>query len=382
MGRKMSDQADGARVSEQAAHWWVVLDGEDVSAAEQREFGEWIARSPERVEAYLRTTILMRALEARGLRWPDVSAEVLISEAASAPPEPQAISPEARSVPLRTNSTKTMRRKLLPVALAASFVAVVIATSLLVTGSERYRTAQGEQRSVVLDDGSVVTLNTASRVEVDLSKSRRLVRLTEGEALFDVAHDAARPFDVETGGATIRAVGTRFNVDSRSTGTTITVVEGQVAVIPRDAAAGSSRGAVGSPARRGDTADAPSGSAQKPIMLAAAQRLTINDSRLGQPETVANLAAATVWVQRQLIFDRRPLAEVAAEFNRYNRDAIVIEDEKLRNEQVTGVFQANDTASFVTFLTQIPGVRTRRTADALHVVVGDAGAAAEVTDGQ
>lgn len=324
---------------EQAAHWWVTLHAESVLAAEELAFSEWIRRSPERVEAYLRTAMLLRALHAPDIRWPDTSAEVLIGKAKAAPPEPLALAERVQ----RRVAPDTGTRWLVPLALAGSFVVATVAAWWLIAAPQIYRTTIGEQRSVLLDDGSLVTLNTASGMEVEFSSNRRQIRLLQGEALFDVAHDAARPFDVETGSTTFRAVGTRFNVDRRAAHTTITVVEGKVAIIADDSAADS--------------------------VLAAAQRLTVTDSHLGRPEPVANLAAATAWTQRRLIFERRPLAEVAAEFNRYNREPILIEDDKLRGEEVTAVFQANDTTAFVTFLAQIPGVEVHRAADGLHVVV-------------
>ena len=92
----------------------------------------------------------------------------------------------------------------------------------------------------MLNDGSVVTLNTSSAIEVSLVKSHRTVTLLSGEALFQVAHDTLRPFEVKTGDTTIRAVGTQFDVDSRTAGTTVTVVEGKVAVFM--AAAGGTDG--------------------------------------------------------------------------------------------------------------------------------------------
>jgi transmembrane sensor len=83
----------------------------------------------------------------------------------------------------------------------------------------------------------------------------------------------------------------------------------------------------------------------------------------------ANVAAATAWTQRKLIFEHRPLGEVAEEFNRYNHQAIDIRSPELRSQEVTGVFQANDPDSFVTFLAKIPDVNIERSADNQRFVV-------------
>src|SRR5262249_7480712 len=98
------------------------------------------------------------------------------------------------------------------------------------SGPQRLVIAVEEQRSAVLGDGSLVTLNTASSFEVRMIKDHRIVKLLAGEALFKVAYDSARPFDVTTGDTTVRAVGTQFDVNHRPTSTTVTVVEGRVAV--------------------------------------------------------------------------------------------------------------------------------------------------------
>jgi hypothetical protein len=92
-------------------------------------------------------------------------------------------------------------------------------------------------------------------------------------------------------------------------------------------------------------------------MLGAADRLVITRSGPGDPEHGTNVAAAISWTHRKLVFERRPLGEVAEEFNRYNRDRIEIESTELQGREVTGVFQSNDAASFVSFLSSIPEVR-------------------------
>src|SRR6185312_11131352 len=97
---------------------------------------------------------------------------------------------------------------------AVAFVAIAasLATYFDFFGSGTYTTAIGEQRTCKLQDGSMVYLNTDSRLEVDFSKAVREVRLVRGEALFVVEHDTRRPFIVRSGDTSVRAVGTQFNV--------------------------------------------------------------------------------------------------------------------------------------------------------------------------
>jgi len=81
-----------------------------------------------------------------------------------------------------------------------------------------------------LGDGSLVTLNTSSSIEVHMAKDRRTVKLLAGEALFEVAHDTKRPFDVTTGDATVRAIARNSTWTAAPPSTTVTVVEGRVAL--------------------------------------------------------------------------------------------------------------------------------------------------------
>ena len=93
-----------------------------------------------------------------------------------------------------------------------------------------YATEIGERRSITLADGSTVDLNARSRVRIEFSKKERRVDLLDGQALFQVTKDKNRPFIVSSGDATVRAVGTQFDVYRRTNSTTVTVLEGRVAV--------------------------------------------------------------------------------------------------------------------------------------------------------
>jgi ferric-dicitrate binding protein FerR (iron transport regulator) len=108
--------------------------------------------------------------------------------------------------------------------------------------------------------------------------------------------------------------------------------------------------------------------------LAAADRLVITRSDPGVPQHGTSVAAAIAWTQRQLVFEHRPLGEVAEEFNRYNRGRIEIGTAVLRAQEVTGVFQSDDPASFVSFLSSIPGVRIRDDGSGGYIVTDDVSA--------
>jgi transmembrane sensor len=333
-------------ISQQAAQWWVVLHNADASAAEKREFMEWVARAPERVEACLRVARVHAAVSRSDVRWPQTSAEDLVRNALAAPDD--------SIVLLRPHvHPKREEERRRPALLwAAGLAASVIAAACLgwwltPSRSEQFQTKVGEQRSVLLADGSRVTLNTASKIAVRLQADHRVIQLLQGEALFEVAQDAHRPFDVHAGNVVVRAVGTQFDIDRRATRTAVTVVEGRVAMIAADSR----------------TRDLP--------VLSAGDRVVVDSAGPGALEHDVNLAEATAWTQHQLVFHHRPLGEVADELNRYNVGRIDIRTPSLREQEVTGTFRSNDVASFVAVLAGIPGVRVVDDGIGGYVVTSD-----------
>jgi transmembrane sensor len=355
-----------APVALQASQWWILLNESDATPADHRAFGEWVARSPERVEAFLKVTRLTRVLQSKTAGWPATPVDTLVQEArleqkivdigegsnaeATASTASRLRGGEELKFASAPNRRRPMvgalRRMRYPVRsprLTASVLAGVAALIALLgffsMSPQSYSTAIGEQRSVVLADGSIVTLNTSSHIKVKLEKHRRTVDLLAGEALFQIAHDKERPFDVISAGTVARAVGTKFDVNQRADSTIVTVVEGRVEV--------------GTPAGVGMAGAV--GNATL-ISLSPGESVTVVP-HVRPSRALVNIGTATAWTQRRLVFDHRPLGEVAAEFNRYNRQAIQIENPQLRNQEVTGTFEANDPASFMDFLSKLPHVQ-------------------------
>jgi transmembrane sensor len=352
--------ADARKViADEAAQWYVTLHAESCSTADRRAFAEWVARSPECVAAYLRISRTLGAIQSSTLSWPETSVEQIVADAKA---EGVVTALPGASAAPSTKSGSRWRAPWIPVVAAAAALIVSLGTWLLLRTPHSFETDVGEQRSVVLEDGSVVTLNTSSRIDVDLRADRRVIRLDRGEALFQVARDPGRPFAVVAGTATVQAVGTEFNVDRRDARTTVTVVEGQVRVRTQPATASVAAPDSNEVARAGTAPE---------MMLAAAERVVIAGDVLGTPERIANIAPVTAWTQRRLVFERRPLGEVAEEFNRYNRQRIRVLGASLRQQEVTGLFQANDPESFVQFLAGIPDVRIERNASGDYLVHDD-----------
>ena len=347
-----------APVTEQASWWWVLLSEGEATSADRRAFAEWVVRSPERVEAFLQAARVTLALKSDQTRWPDTPVDELIRTALESRGDVASLPAANRrettrsDYPHESSASNSPKRRLTSMRLAAALGVITlagIATGLYeYLSPQRFVTSIGEQRSVVLSDGSIVTLNTSSSVEVHMAADRRIVKLLAGEALFQVAHDTQRPFDVVAAETTVRAVGTQFDVDRRPARTTVTVVEGRVAVLT--------------------SRDGRRDGAGTPLPLEAGEQLTVSPQPGSRPVR-ADVAVAIAWTQRKLVFEHRRLGEVAEEFNRYNRTVIEIRSEELRAQEVTGVFQANDPGSFLAFLARIPGVAVSSAPDKRRFIV-------------
>lgn len=339
-----------APLSEQAAHWWVVLNGEDCTQSDCREFATWVSQGPDRVEAYLQTVTAMSTLRSSRVQWPTTPVETLVREARAVR--------KVETLPTRGVLAEKPRLlgRLMPWAAGiAAMLLLAMSPFLLTEPTQRFRTDVGEQLSVRLGDGSLMTLNTDSNVEVSFDPKHRAVRLISGEALFQVAHEPARPFDVTAGRANIRAVGTEFNVNRRHANTTVTVLEGRVIVSAREIGGGNAA----------TSATVPGGTTS--AALEARDRLVMEDSGPVSIGRIGDIEAVKAWTARRLVFENHPLGEIAEEFNRFNRKKIRIADETLRQQEVTGMFKADDPQSFLAFVADIPGV-TVHEADGVSTV--------------
>jgi transmembrane sensor len=201
--------------------------------------------------------------------------------------------------------------------------------ALVRPGDEQaFSTGIGQTATVTLSDGSVVTLDTNSRLRARRVNGQRRVWLDRGQAFFKVAHDRAHPFVVAAGGRTITALGTAFNVRLDRNRVEVVLAEGRVKVEgPKP---------ILSPI------------AQKPpaAELTPGSRLVTAPDRQWQIAKV-NVDAATSWRRGQLVFVRRPLGEVVDEINRYSEKKIVVADQSLAQAPITGGFPEGDVEAFV-----------------------------------
>lgn len=353
------------RIAEQAAAWLVEL--EEGGAAERAACAAWLEESPLHVEMFLRAgavdrlTELMSAGDLKALaerQWnasdavtafPGSSAGfghrgAPVSGASAGPPEAAPSSESSGRTRVRSKG-RTWRLA----GVAAGLLALATGGAwyeAIGPGSWRsFETTIGEQRVVALEDGSLIHVNTNSRIEVRYTDTERNVRLRDGEALFRVERDARRPFQVLVGDTVVRAVGTEFNVYHHLGELKVAVVEGVVQV--SHAAAGASADSL--PIEQHRPVEPTRGTAR----LAAGQGLILRgDGALDEPSAV-DISQVTAWQQRRLVFEWQTLAEIAAEFNRYNRTPqIRVEGEEIAQRRYTAVFDADNPQTLLRFLSK------------------------------
>ncbi len=225
-------------------------------------------------------------------------------------------------------------------AMAATLL-IVAAGAFFLTRDSWVATRVGEQRTLALEDGSRVFLNTATRVVVRYDEHERRVVLESGEALFEVAKRPRRPFVVEAGDRKIHALGTAFVVRRDPHRLAVTLVEGKVAVSPLTAAEGPQPVDSSGAALVKGSSDPPAA----PFVLTAGERVTFASREppsMDRPE----LDKVTAWQHGQVVLDGARLQDAIAEMNRYNATELVLEHPQAAHLLVSGVFRAGDSLSF------------------------------------
>jgi transmembrane sensor len=339
------------QIYEEACERFIECRTSDLDEAARSTLDQWLRKSPQHMSAYLEVAAIWNegaSLDPKR-KWDPAT---LISQAAqdranvvmwqSQMPDDVAARADtgaALSPALRYLSNPRRWRARAIAACVAALSVVAAATWFAAFSGPTYATAIGEQRAIRLQDGSTVELNSYSTLAVHFSRHERDVKLMKGQALFQVAKDARRPFVVASGDTTVRAVGTQFDVYMKDGGTIVTVVEGRVAAAPTPATS---------------------------ILLSAGEQLTVTSSSVHKTEH-ANVARATAWTDHQIVFEGASLIDVAEEFNRYNRKHLVIDGSRLGTFHISGVFSSTDPESLIRFLRDRPGLRVVETVTEIRI---------------
>ena len=314
--------ADELNIAITAARWLERLKSN--TPQELSECMSWLRQSPLHVRHFLMVSELDRELDdlLPQLRKPVVTA--------AAGPALTLVGNTERAGPQRAQPARGISRRTIIGALAAS---VLLAAGGLFVAQYRlrsieYTTAVGEQRSVDLGDGSVMRLNAVSHLAVRFTRTARSVQLLRGEALFDVAHDAARPFRVRVGHSVIEAVGTQFVVYKQAAQSTVAVLQGCVVV--------SGRGA--------------------PVPVGAGQLTHIQANGRVEPAARGNVQQVAAWRDGFVWFEHETLANIATELNRYRAEKLVVKGDWVRQLRYTVTLPTKDPSALLEWLAREPGV--------------------------
>ncbi|MBS0332792.1 MAG: FecR domain-containing protein [Proteobacteria bacterium] len=336
----VSDRAHDTLL-EAAGLWCSRLAAGDLPPAQQAEFETWIAE-PGAADAFGRAAAAWRAIEAVA-------------------GEPELIAMRAAALhDLRTRQRGRWRRAapmgrwLGPAIAAVLVLAVAAGLGWQALSPTTYATGVGERRLVVLTDGSRISLDADSRVDVRLSSHDRRLVLQRGRADFAVAHDPLRPFSVAAADKLVVATGTEFSVELLRRQVRVVLYQGHVAVLnagsgpptPLPLAADVlGRDAAG---RESEAADQVLTPGRELVAIAGGDRAQV---------TAADPARSLAWTSGQLVFSDEPLASAVERVNRYTQAKLSVSDARAAATPVSGVFTAGDTAAFVEGITAVFPVR-------------------------
>ena len=320
--------------------------------AENEEFAAWLKQSPLHVRELLLGDFIDDALSR-------FDSERKLS--VTLPPNDSNVVPLGERPPGETSPAprpRPWRTWLGGVAAMLATVAVTLFYFGFNAGSPTYVTGIGEQRTVSLADGSLVALNVKTSLTVAFTAQWRDIHLQSGQALFTVAHDTSRPFRVHVNGTTVKAVGTKFDVRREGARAVVYVVEGRVRIEPPELASVSV-----TPMQSPRLA---------PVELAPGESAAIRQDGEVDPNAALNVKALSAWQDRRLVFEERPLSEIAAEFATYVRSpTLAVEGDDVRRRLYTGSFDADRLDNFISYLERDPSLAVVR--DGERVIVRSAG---------
>lgn len=340
-------------VEDEAVRWFTRMQSSDASIQQVLDWQAWMSEDPANAEAY-------RRIEETWQRFEDVPRPPLLNS--------QLVADDDYDGSMSVAEWNAGERRAQPryFALAAGIALACVAAGALaialdLTRGEILETRTGENRSILLADGSRVVLGGNSRLRFHLGASKRELQLLRGQAFFEVAKDAKRPFVVAAGQASVEAVGTEFDVTRNEDRTVVSVLEGRVAVHPEQPLIDlpwlkdlghRSKGATGT--------------------LDAGLRATVAGSGVG-PSEAANAASITGWQQGRLSFDDEPLRYAVEAVNRYSQLQIEIVDPRISDLRVSGTAIGERAEGWISSLETAFGIKATRVDGKIQLSVRSAG---------
>ncbi|HEY5759337.1 MAG TPA: FecR domain-containing protein [Steroidobacter sp.] len=312
------------QIEDEVARWLVKRDSGNWSEGDQAALSQWLDASTARVVAFVRLEAAWKRLQRLQSLGAGTPAGVIPS------PDEWQLSPVFDGKAGRPVTRQPWLKYGMAAALAV--IACVISARVWLFDTAVYSTPVGGIASVPMTDGSKVTLNTDSRIRVDLSSRERHVRLEQGEAFFQVAKDPSRPFVVTAGDRRVIAVGTAFSVRRDADDSVrVAVTEGTVRVEQQMPLMGRKQA--------GDM-----------LLPAGNIALTRSDQVMLQEKPLSAVEEAVSWRTGFVVFHETALTEVVAELNRYNTRKIVLQDASLATIRLSGRFEPTQYQAFVRLL--------------------------------
>ena len=312
----MSTAQIDQNVLDQADAWVAALRGENVSDKSLESFSIWLTADQSHQVAWDQSLELWETLGAISC----LPVDELLTDELQTKESNKPVSPADDQPSLGSGLLEKWQSLWKPVVLAFSLATIgFIAVFNIQPQGEIYTAGTGQYLAVTLADGSVVELNTNSEISVSLTEDSRDIELLKGEVFFTVASDKNRPFIVDVGGATVRAVGTAFNIYRvTDQSAVVSVTEGIVRV---EEAGGSSV------------------SSAQSQLLTVDQALKI-DSVRGLTQSDIENVQATAWRQGQLLFDNTSIGDAVEMLNRYLHKQVIVADDVSKNIKISGTFSS------------------------------------------
>lgn len=289
---QMTQSEQDTTLRKEAVAWVIRLQNERISPEDRRAFEAWLGQNPVHAQMYGKVSTV----------WDS--------------PELSAAAASSRLHPFNAKPVVSRRWPIWVVVCAGLAAISLMQLDLATRWQADYRTEVGERRTVELPDRSIATLNTQSAIALLFDDEVRRIRLLEGEVLFRVQREEARPFLVESPEAAVRAVGTAFVVNATSTEEHITVLEGTVEVRSN-------------------------GQAVSPVAVTAGSQIRIEQGRPGRPYAV-DVPTASAWLRGRLVVNGVPFAQVLDELRRYHPGTIMLWNHRVAETSVTGTYNVDD----------------------------------------
>lgn len=302
---------DQRAIEEAAAVWIARMDSRALSLTERKDFQDWLDQSPQHRDALERMSSIWGGCD---------------------------ILDELNYIDTKDEQPQNGRRWAIGAIAACLMLALGIQQGGFFdhTQTDHYVTFVGAQKTIDLVDGSRIILNTDSEVDINITRESRRINLIRGEAHFEVASDAERPFRVYAGDGIVKAVGTAFTVFVHAEAVEVTVTEGVVELLTEIDMTPIAALTVG----------------QNAVFAQKVERLEkMSDEALDRK---------LLWREGYIAFAGEPLSDVVADISRYTDIKIEIEDSLLENTPIGGYFKVGDVEGLLEVLENGFGLRVVR----------------------